>query len=319
MKVFKPWVFQGSARKKNYFEGWYFKHVSEDLKNVYSIIPGISLSGKDSHSFVQVINGLSGETGYFRYPLKEFNASAQTLSISVGKSNFTDEGISLNLKNKDSAISGEIRYDKLNYYPSGLLKPGIMGWYSFVPFMECKHGIVSTRHKTSGEIHTGNGTIDFKNGTGYIEKDWGSSFPESWLWLHCNTFTSSDASLMLSVAKIPWLGNYFIGFISYLTYEDRLYNFSTWSGASIEVLDYTDNILHVILVNKKHKFTIRALNNNPGDLKAPVRGSMSRTIKETVDADIEISLTDSHGKQLFHDNGKRGGMELIEKILTYFD
>ncbi|HKL67320.1 MAG TPA: hypothetical protein VJ877_05460, partial [Bacteroidales bacterium] len=135
MKVFKPWVFQGSARKKNYFEGWYFKHVSEDLKNVYSIIPGISLSGKDSHSFVQVINGLSGETGYFRYPLKEFNASAQTLSISVGKSNFTDEGISLNLKNKDSAISGEIRYDKLNYYPSGLLKPGIMGWYSFVPFM----------------------------------------------------------------------------------------------------------------------------------------------------------------------------------------
>ena len=43
-RIYKPEVFQGNLKRKKYFEGWYFKHVSKDLKNVWSFIPGISLS-----------------------------------------------------------------------------------------------------------------------------------------------------------------------------------------------------------------------------------------------------------------------------------
>lgn len=319
MKVFRPWVFQGSKNKKNYFEGWYFKHVSADMLYVYSIIPGISLSRENSHSFVQVIDGLAGETYYFEYPVEAFSASGKTLSVKVDQSLFTEKGISLKLENKSMKIAGDIRYNEFSYYPSKPLKPGIMGWYSFVPFMECKHGIVSTRHQTEGVLSINNKIQNFDKGTGYIEKDWGTSFPESWLWLHCNTFTSSDASFMLSVAKIPWLGSYFIGFISYLSFGDSFFNFSTWSKASIKTLNYNNNTINIVLANRNHKLIIKAVNNKPGNLKAPVKGSMSRTIKETVDADIELWLTDRYDKQLFHDSGKRGGMELIDKILTYFE
>ena len=35
-------------------------------------------------------------------------------------------------------------------YPGTIFSPGIMGWYSFVPFMECKHGIVSINHDLTG-------------------------------------------------------------------------------------------------------------------------------------------------------------------------
>ena len=29
-------------------------------------------------------------------------------------------------------------------------KAGIMGWYRFVPFMQCYHGVVSLNHKLNG-------------------------------------------------------------------------------------------------------------------------------------------------------------------------
>jgi hypothetical protein len=120
------------------------------------------------------------------------------------------------------------------------------------------------------------------------------------------------------VAKIPWLGSYFIGFISYLKLEDRFINFSTWSNARIEKLSYSGKVLHVRLSNKKYRLEIEALNKQAGLLKAPELGSMTRIIKESVDATIELKLSDLSGNILFHDTGSRAGMELIDKILEYF-
>ncbi|HKK43075.1 MAG TPA: tocopherol cyclase family protein, partial [Bacteroidales bacterium] len=152
-----------------------------------------------------------------------------------------------------------------------------------------------------------------------IEKDWGKSFPESWIWLHCNTFDTSEASFTFSVAKIPWLGSYFIGFISYLKVGRELYNFSTWSKAHIGSLKYRDNNLKISLVNKDLVLDVKATNNLPGNLRAPVKGSMSRMIKETVDASIQIELKDRSGLTLFNDTGRRAGLEIIDKMLGYFE
>ena len=318
MKIFKPWVFQGSISRKNYFEGWYFKHVSANRQNVYAIIPGLSLSENGSHSFVQVINGLTGEAFYFRYPVSSFKASTKLLSIKVDRSSFSSRGISINLDDNRGSIRGEIFYGPLAGYPSRLTRPGIMGWYSFVPLMECKHGIVSTGHSLNGKININDKDIDFGKGKGYIEKDWGKSFPESWIWLHCNTFKSTDASFTFSVAKIPWVGSFFIGFISYLRFGNQFYNFSTWSKAAIDTLVYRDNVLSLIIINRNYRMAIKAVNNMPGNLRAPVMGSMTRIIKETVDACIELRMEDSSGNIIFEDVGIRGGMELIDSMLDYF-
>ena len=51
MKLFRPEIFQGNLKKKNYFEGWYFKHVAQNGKHVFSFIPGISLTQNDRHAF----------------------------------------------------------------------------------------------------------------------------------------------------------------------------------------------------------------------------------------------------------------------------
>jgi hypothetical protein len=59
-KIYNPEVFQVSLKTSNYFEGWYFKHVSDDLETIYSFIPGISLTDSNRHAFIQVINGITG-------------------------------------------------------------------------------------------------------------------------------------------------------------------------------------------------------------------------------------------------------------------
>lgn len=318
MSVFRPWAFQGSLSRKNYFEGWYFKHVSADRKQVWSFIPGVSLAPEGRHAFVQVLNGRTGESHIFNYAVEAFSASRKELNVDIGQSNFTKQGIALELQNNSKKISGNISYASQEPYPSSRFNPGIMGWYSFVPFMECKHGVVSMYHTLKGGLRIGDTYIDFNDGTGYIEKDWGSSFPESWVWLHCNTFDSSHTSFTFSVAKIPWLGSYFIGFISFLKIDGKFINLSTWSKARIEKLDYHDNKLKIRITNNKYILEVEALNNQAGALKAPILGSMTRIIKETVDASIELKLSDYSGKTLFQDKGTRAGMELIEQILNYF-
>ncbi len=318
MSLFRPWAFQGSLSRRNYFEGWYFKHVSADKQQVWSFIPGISISSGGRHSFIQVLNGMTAESQVYEYAVEDFFASGKELNVQIEKSRFSKEGIRLELKNSSRKISGDLSYSHMEEYPSSVSKPGIMGWYSFVPFMECKHGVVSMYHKLSGGLHINETFVDFKDGTGYIEKDWGTSFPESWVWLHCNTFDSSHTSFTFSVAKIPWLGSYFIGFISYLKLEDRFINLSTWSNARIEKLSYSGKVLHVRLSNKKYRLEIEALNKQAGLLKAPELGSMTRIIKESVDATVELKLSDPSGNILFHDKGSRAGMELIDKILEYF-
>jgi len=318
MKVFRPWAFQGSLGRKNYFEGWYFKHVSADRKQVWSFIPGLSLTDGRRHAFIQVLNGMTKEAQVHEYDIGEFSASTKELNVNLGSSSFSTKGISLGIENDSHQISGQISYISPDFYPSTLFTPGIMGWYSFVPFMECKHGVVSMGHKLAGGLQIDGKYVDFQDGTGYIEKDWGSSFPESWIWLHCNTFNNSRSSFTFSVAKIPWLGSYFIGFISYLKLEGRFINFSTWSKARIEKLEYIGDTLHLRLSNKKYLLEIVAINNQAGRLKAPVKGSMTRMIKETVDASLELKLSDHSGNLLFQDQGTRAGMELIEKILSYF-
>lgn len=318
MRVFRPWAFQGSFRRNNYFEGWYFKHVTADREQVWSFIPGISLSRGRRHAFIQVLNGRTGETQVHDYELSEFSGSSKDLNIHLGPSRFNLDGISLDIRNESHHISGEISYTSTELYPSSLLNPGIMGWYSFVPFMECKHGVVSMAHRLSGGLQINGQLVDFNGGTGYIEKDWGSSFPESWIWLHCNTFNNNPGSFTFSVAKIPWLGSFFIGFISFLNLEEKFLNFSTWSKARIDKLEYIDHTLNLRISNKKYHLDIEAVNNEAGHLKAPVKGSMTRMIKETVDASLDLKLSDHRGKVLFHDQGTRAGMEIIEKVLEYF-
>jgi hypothetical protein len=314
MNVFKPEVFQGSPANKNYFEGWYFKHVSKDLKHVYSFIPGISLNPDNPHSFIQVINGISGETQYVEYPVSAFAFDKKEFWVQVGDSVFTANSMQLNIDSPLIKVNGRLSYSGNVKYPSSLFSPGIMGWYSFVPFMECKHGVINVSSRIDGTLNIGKNGINFSGGKGYVEKDWGKSFPESWIWLQSNNFANSDACIMMSIAKIPWIGSFFTGFLGFLYYNGVFYDFSTYNKSVISELDFTNEKLTIGFKNRKYQLKIVASLKISGLLLAPKSGKMIRRIKESVDSDLEVILYDSDNCEIYHDTASRAGLEVIEGI-----
>src|SRR6056297_3053394 len=168
-KLFNPPLFQGDLARTGCFEGWYFKQVSADLQHVYAFIPGIALGEAESerYAFIQVIDGMSGRTHFIRYPLEQFEAAEKALEVRVGNSTFTDSYIALNIDTDELRLQGRVDFAHISPYPRGLLNPGIMGWYSFIPRMECKHGLVSMSHRLEGQLQIDGKPVDFTGGKGY--------------------------------------------------------------------------------------------------------------------------------------------------------
>jgi tocopherol cyclase len=317
LRLYRPFVFQGNLNNKHYFEGWYFKHVSADKKNTWSFIPGISLSNNDSHAFIQVIDGVNGISEYIRFPLSEFEFDYKKMCLRVGQSVFSENGIDLNIETGKAVIHGEIQYHKMVKYPQTIFSPGIMGWYSFVPFMECKHGIISVNHTLSGSLSVNGNSLNFEDGKGYIEKDWGSSFPEAWIWIQSNHFSNYDTSFSFSIAKIPWLRKFFIGFITYVYYGNRFYLFSTYNGSAITGVTRENEQVRIIIEGKKYKLHINTKRNTSGELLAPSLGEMSRRIKESINSEVSLKMLDKDNNLIFEDAGYCAGLEITDKIFDY--
>jgi len=135
--------------------------------------------------------------------------------------------------------------------------------------------------------------------------------------VHCNNFAQSDASLMISIADIPWLGSYFLGLIGFLYFKGEFFLFNTYGNAKIDELSNSGDTVQVSLRNNKHQLLITIRKNTSGILKAPVNGDMSRHIKESIDSEVDVILLDRNKKILFEDKGSRAGLEAIDAIFHY--
>lgn len=310
-KIFNPDWFQGNGKKKNYFEGWYFKIVSADGKHTWAFIPGISYGKNQSHSFIQVINGMTGETWYFKYEPSAFNFSENSFDTRVSDSRFTSKGFRININNGANRFEGDFKFMDVARFPVTVSRPGIMGWYRYVPFMECYHGVVSLDHKLEGVMNINGEKIDFTGGKGYIEKDWGSSMPKAWIWMQTNHFDAEHTSFMLSIARIPWLGSAFTGFLGFMLHNGKLYPFATYTGAKLTSLKTEGGWVEVKIQTKSFTILVKGQNNSSGALKAPVAGEMDRVIHESIDAELMVTLLDRKGNTLYNGIGRNAGLELV--------
>lgn len=301
-----PDEFHGWGIQRRYFEGWYFKIVSPDEHHALAFIPGLSIGDEgESHAFIQVMDGKACQAHYFRFDSRDFRPSAKKFELWVGDNFFSAHAMRLALP----GFQGEIQFQNAVTWPKMLGAPGIMGWYSFVPFMECNHGVVSLHHRLEGEL----AGVNFSNGKGYTEKDWGRSFPRAYVWMQTNHFGSADrASLMASVAHIPWLRSHFIGFISGLWLEGRLYRFATYTGAKMR-LDIGEKTVSLILKNRHEELRLFATQAAGTALVSPLLGEMTGKINESLQATVRAELL-LDGHRVFEDTGRNAGLEVAGNV-----
>ena len=317
-RKFRPEVYQGKKRPDRYFEGWYFKFVDADGAQIWSVIPGVSFSA-DSHSFVQVIDAKSGTSSYFRYPLEAFGYSRREWMIEVGANRFTGSGVSLELLSGELALQGRLKLSGTHRFPVSLISPGIMGWYGYVPFMECYHGVVSMQHQLSGRLNINGTEVDFGGGKGYIEKDWGRSMPSDWIWIQSNHFSGDrQASFMISLARIPWLRGFFPGFLCFLLADGKLYRFATYNRSRVERLEVSDEAVSISILNRFYRLEVNATLKEGVVLKAPRHGIMERDIRESMMAGVRVDLKNRSGELIFSGRGDHAGLEIVGEVEQYF-
>jgi hypothetical protein len=145
--------------------GWYYKLVSADENHKIAIIPGVIL-GKDAHAFVQVLDGVDGTVDYHTFQFQQFQANSRKFTIEIGKNSFDGTHFSLEIGSPVGQLSGEIQIGALNPWPVTWISPGIMGWYAWVPRMECFHGVLSFDHSLQGALTLNGKAMDFSGGRG---------------------------------------------------------------------------------------------------------------------------------------------------------
>lgn len=246
------------------FKGWYFKHQYGN--DVVAFIPGTA----DSGNFIQVI--ADGRSEHFDIK----NLTIRNNVIMADKCFFSRYVCHIDLP----GIIGTIKYR--NTTP---LRSDIMGPFRRLP-MQCRHGIVSMDHDLYGNLRINGRLHNFTGGKGYIEKDSGTSFPQSYQWLQCNNF-SKKCSLMVSIAHIPFCCTSFTGCICAIIYNGVEYRFATYSGVKILVAQAD----HICLLqgNLLLEIDIRP-SDSDYDLKSPKNGLMSGLIKESCNARIHVRL-----------------------------
>ena len=142
-----------------------------------------------------------------------------------------------------------------------------------------------------------------KNAVGYIEKDWGKSFPKAYCWLQCNQFEEGKAAFFLSVAdiRLPVLG-----LICVLLAEGKEYRFATYNFSRIEKLQKGE----IVLRKSDMRLQINFSGENAQALSAPEKGKMKNMIKEDLDGTIDLKLCENE-KVLYTFHGKNAGMEWV--------
>lgn len=309
--AFDPPRFQGWGRRRNYFEGWYFKVVIPEADLAYAFIPGVSYASSGAgHSFLQVLDGARAASTYHRYTIPDFRPAADRFSVQIGPHHFGRDRLCVDLP----GLQLDLSFSQLYPWPARRLAPGVMGWYGFVPGMQCYHGLVSLHHRLRGSIRVNGSSIDPAGGVGYTEKDWGRGFPNAWIWGQSNHLsgTAAPASLMFSVASIPWMGSSFRGFLCTFLLEGTLHVFTTWTKAAVTVsLPAAGDRVRLIFTDRRYRLTVTGHPAAGGELASPIAGAMTGKINESLRATLDVRL-ERDDREVYRGEATWAGLEVSD-------
>lgn len=307
-----PEIFQGEKylnKNNQYFEGWYFKNTKN--KNSISFIPGINID-EEKKAFIQVI---TNKTSYYiDYDIKYFKFNVDPFYIQIGENIFSKDGIHIDIKqsNQSPNIYGDTSYSKKKEIKKNLLNPNIMGPFSYIPFMECNHAILSMKSLTKGSITIKQEKMNFDNGDAYIEKDWGTSFPKTYIWAQGNEFQNENASFMISIANIPFSLFEFRGLICVLIINNKEFRFTTYNCTKIIEYEVIDRLINITLKKGIYNLNIKLTYDIGFKLAAPVKGKMEKDILESISSSITVTLK-KEKEVIFSDTSKNCGLEIVKE------
>jgi hypothetical protein len=278
-----------------------------------ALIPGISLNKQQAHAFIQVFVTYAHvelKTIYVEFDKSDFAASDRPFVLSIQRNTFSEHGVDISIENTDLNIQGKLQFSGNTAITTSLLSPSIMGFFSFFTFMECYHGVVSMSHALDGQLTIDGKLVDFGGGKGYIEKDWGKSFPREYVWMQSNHFNDAGTSFMFSEAVIPFKVFHFNGLIVSLIIHGQEYRFATYNGAKVTAKTIKSDSVVYEIKKGRLKLIVKAFNEKTISLSSPKNGAMIQSIKEGLSGTIMLQLFENE-TCIYEDTGRHAGLEIM--------
>ncbi|MEM7592643.1 MAG: tocopherol cyclase family protein, partial [Cyanobacteria bacterium P01_A01_bin.83] len=219
----------------DYFEGWYFRLTLPEIKQTFAFMYSIEdplgnqsnsggavqILGIDEAYLIRTVPNVQKFWGdpknlaLIHWHKTNLN-KVKLLSPSEFCSNIT-EGYQATATINQGSIYDPSRneYCRWEYqikpvYGWGNLnqpQQSSAGWLSAFPIFEPGWQITMAHGLASGWVEWRGQRYQFANAPAYSEKNWGSSFPQKWFWLNCNSFQST-ADLALTagggIRQVLW-------------------------------------------------------------------------------------------------------------------
>lgn len=267
---------------KEYFCGWYVKCQSEE--HTLALIPAVHRTKEQKSASIQIIS----EREALHVPLDErtLYLDSHEFCIRTEKNFFGKRGMKLDIDKNGCRVEGEVCFSPFSH-----IRYDIMGPFQYVPFMECRHSIVSMYHEVEGEVSINGNRFIFENAKGYIEGDRGCSFPGAYDWTQC---FFREGSLMVSAAEIPIGPFHFTGIIGVIFWRGREIRLATYLGARAARISGGE----IVITQGDMIFSAKLCEKKEHPLLAPVMGDMRRFIHESPSCIAAYSFK-KDGKTLF--------------------
>ncbi|MEM8677634.1 MAG: tocopherol cyclase family protein [Cyanobacteria bacterium P01_G01_bin.67] len=324
----------------NYFEGWYYRLTLPEIKQnfafMYSIEDPIG-NQANSGGAVQIL-GID-ETYLCRtFPdVDKFFANQHNLTLGHwGKSKIATKARLLPSADfSDYIIEGYQATATINqgsiYDPSRneycrwkyQIKP-IYGWgnvhqpqqssagfLSALPIFEPGWQITMAHGLASGWVEWQGQLYQFTNAPAYSEKNWGSSFPQKWFWLNCNSFHSTtDLALTAGggIRQVLWWEEE-VALIG-IHFQGKFYEFAPWnSQVSWQIEPWGSWQLQG--KSAEYQVILKGETDLPGTyVRTPTAQGLVFNCRDTTQGSLSLILSDAQGNTIVEANSHLAGLEI---------
>ena len=280
IRRFNPTQLQGNLEKNNYFEGWFQKIYSPEHDTSFIIIYGFATGNKSEKTgFIQICLP-NQEIIYLTFHKNEVICDKRKHFIQFGNHFISEHKIKI----QTDEIQLDLDFSKKQEQQSG---KNTMGNYYLLPNLPCYHAIVDGYHSVNGQIQYLNDSYTFTNAVGYLEKNWGISFPEKYIWMHAFDAKNTDNQLLFSQADIKWNGRTFIKHLGFIKLNGIYFDLRKLKKCKTAISNKDENKQFISIKSKFLEIEMNISYKKPIFFKGPQNGKMERIIEHYNDIILE--------------------------------
>lgn len=294
------------------FQSWrYRQSFGDDL--VLSFLPFVTIGpNREKNAILQMI--FNDKCYRLDFPFSEVDIDRERQLLRMGENQFGRKGIKLQIRQENLELSGDLRFKQFTSPRKSLYAPGVMGPAAYFGKLEIHYEVLSLQHAVTGELSVNGKRLATAEGTGYLSKTKGSSFPPCWLWYQCGNFKNNPSvSVVLIAAENTAYGIKRNEIVAVCMVDGKEIRLASYYGAKLKEMEKDKGESIVMISQGDTVLTVRVRTGVPVSLSFPIKGEMNRIAYEYPCCQSQVILR-KNGKTLIDDAGYASGFERVGEV-----